>query len=66
MAVERITVEVDGIPVTICLLYTSLQAIGDGRGVLTVLLTVDVVGFVLLNAIGLLLFFVWRLSLIHI
>lgn len=42
---------------------SSLQAIGDGRGVLTVLLTVDVAGFVLLNAIGLLLFFVWRVSL---
>ena len=42
---------------------SSLQAIGDGRGVLPVLLTVDLVGFVLLNSVGLLLTFVWRMSL---
>lgn len=42
---------------------SSLQAIGAGSGVIPVLLTVDIVGFVLLNAIGLLLHFVWKMSL---
>lgn len=42
---------------------SSLEAIGAGSGVIPVLLTVDIVGFVLLNAIGLLLHFVWKMSL---
>lgn len=69
--VQRDSIAVLGIFAAVVLVFNggvsfssaSLDAIGLGSGVVPVLLMASIVGFVLVNTVGILLSFIWRMSL---